>query len=41
MTPIELSQKNAVIFVDGQNLYRAVKNAFGYHYPNYDIQLLS
>lgn len=33
--------KNAVIFVDGQNLYRAAKDAFGYHYPNYDIKLLS
>ena len=33
--------KNAAIFVDGQNLYRAAKDAFGYHYPNYDIKLLS
>jgi hypothetical protein len=23
-------------FVDGQNLYRSAKTAFGYHYPNYD-----
>lgn len=26
----------AVAFVDGQNLYRHAKEAFGYHYPNYD-----
>jgi len=34
-------KKNAIIFFDGQNLYRAAKDAFGYHYPNYDIKLLS
>jgi len=33
--------KNAIIFIDGQNLYRAAKDAFGYNYPNYDIKLLS
>ena len=33
--------KRAVTFVDGQNLYRAAKEAFGYHYPNYDVQKLS
>ncbi len=37
----QLPVKNAAIFVDGQNLYRAAKDAFGYHYPNYDIKLLS
>ena len=30
-----------MIFVDGQNLYRAAKDAFGYNYPNYNIKLLS
>ena len=33
--------KRAVTFIDGQNLYRAAKEAFGYHYPNYDVQKLS
>lgn len=33
--------KRAVTFIDGQNLYRAAKDAFGYHYPNYDVQKLS
>ena len=28
--------KRAVAFVDGQNLYRHAKDAFGYHYPNFD-----
>ena len=26
----------AVAFIDGQNLYRHAKDAFGYHYPNFD-----
>ena len=33
--------KKAVVFVDGQCLYRGVKDAFGYIYPNYDIKKLS
>ena len=33
--------KRAVVFVDGQNLYRSAKTAFGYHYPNYDVQALA
>ena len=33
--------KRAVVFVDGQNLYRAAKDAFGYHYPNYDVPKLA
>ncbi len=41
MLQIEPKVKNVIIFVDGQNLYRAAKDAFGYHYPNYDIKLLS
>jgi uncharacterized LabA/DUF88 family protein len=28
--------KNAIAFVDGQNLYRHAKDAFGHHHPNYD-----
>jgi hypothetical protein len=38
---IEPAIKRAVTFVGGQNLYRAAKDAFGYHYPNYDVQKLS
>jgi uncharacterized LabA/DUF88 family protein len=38
---VEPAIKRAVTFVDGQNLYRSVKEAFGYHYPNYDLQKLS
>ena len=33
--------KKAVVFVDGQNLFYATKNAFGYAYPNYDVKLLA
>jgi uncharacterized LabA/DUF88 family protein len=32
----EPATKRAVVFFDGQNLYRAAKDAFGYHFPNYD-----
>jgi len=41
MSPVEPNIKNTIVFVDGQNLYRAVKDAFGYNYPNYNIKLLS
>jgi hypothetical protein len=33
-------RKRAVAFVDGQNLYFAAKEAFGYTYPNYDVKAL-
>lgn len=29
--------REAVVFVDGQNLFKAAKEAFGYTYPNYDV----
>lgn len=32
----EPTVKRAVTFFDGQNLYHAAKEAFGYPYPNYD-----
>lgn len=32
----EPALKRAVAFVDGQNLFYAVKYAYGYSYPNYD-----
>ena len=31
----------AAVFVDGQNLYRSAKDAFGYPYPNYDVMSLA
>lgn len=34
--PPEPARKRTIAFVDGQNLYYAAKEAFGYHYPNYD-----
>jgi len=33
--------KRARAFVDGQNLYHAAKDAFGYTYPNYDVRALA
>lgn len=41
MTLTEPPLKRAVVFVDGQNLFRAVKEGFGYTFPNYDILTLS
>jgi hypothetical protein len=32
----EPKKTRAVAFVDGQNLYHAAREAFGYTYPNYD-----
>jgi len=34
--PLEPSVKRAIAFFDGQNLFYAAKNAFGYSWPNYD-----
>ena len=33
--------KRVAVFVDGQNLFYAAKDAFGYIFPNYDIQKLA
>lgn len=38
--PSEPTDKRAVAFVDGQNLFHAVREAFGYTYPNYDVLAL-
>lgn len=38
---IEPAIKRAMAFVDGQNLYHHAGAAFGYRYPNYDIQKLA
>jgi len=39
--PPEPSVKRTVAFIDGQNLFHAAREAFGYTYPNYDVKLLS
>jgi len=39
--PTEPSIKRTVAFVDGQNLFHAAREAFGYSYPNYDVRALS
>lgn len=31
----------AIAFVDGQNLFHAAKDAFGYSFPNYDVRQLA
>jgi hypothetical protein len=33
--------KQAIAFVDGQNLYYSVRETFGYTYPNYDVLALA
>ena len=37
----EPSKKRVIAFVDGQNLFYAVKKAFGYPFPNYDPSALA
>ncbi|OGQ06972.1 MAG: NYN domain-containing protein [Deltaproteobacteria bacterium RIFCSPLOWO2_12_FULL_40_28] len=39
--PAEPTIKRAIAFIDGQNLFYAVKKAYGYKFPNYDPKLLS
>ena len=39
--PTEPETKRAIVFVDGQNLFYAAKEAFGYRYPNYDVVKLA
>jgi uncharacterized LabA/DUF88 family protein len=33
--------KRTVVFVDGQNLFHAARESFGYTYPNYDVLALA
>jgi uncharacterized LabA/DUF88 family protein len=40
MAMIEPAQKRAVAFIDGQNLFHHVREAFGYQFPNYDVRKL-
>jgi uncharacterized LabA/DUF88 family protein len=37
----EPKSKRAIVFIDGQNLFHAAKEAFGYPYPNYNVKLLA
>jgi len=39
--PSEPAVKRTFTFIDGQNLFYAAKDAFGYTYPNYDPLLLA
>lgn len=39
--PAEPAVKRTVAFIDGQNLFYAVKYAFGYTFPNYDVSALA
>lgn len=36
MASSEHPNKRSIVFIDGQNLFYAVKQAFGYNYPNCD-----
>ena len=37
----EPSAKRAIVFCDGQNLYHAAREAFGYTYPNFSVKALA
>ena len=39
--PPQLDPKRAIAFFDGQNLFYAAKDAFGYPFPNYDTKKLA
>jgi len=39
--PPEPTIKRTIAFIDGQNLFHMVRDAFGYHYPNYNPRALS
>jgi uncharacterized LabA/DUF88 family protein len=39
--PTEPDIKRAFVYVDGQNLFHAAREAFGYTYPNYDVVALA
>ena len=41
MALVEPKVKRTFVFIDGQNLFHAAREAFGYDYPNYDVKLLS
>ena len=33
--------KRTIVFIDGQNLFHAAREALGYTYPNYDVRALA
>ena len=37
----EPTQKRAIAFIEGQNLFHSAREAFGYSFPNYDVVRLS
>jgi len=39
--PPEPLVKRTIVFIDGQNLFHAVRETFGYTYPNYDVPSLA
>lgn len=39
--PAEPTPKRTIAFIDGQNLFHNARNAFGYNFPNYDVQKLA
>ena len=39
--PAEPAIKRTLAFIDGQNLFYAIKDAFGYTFPNYDPPALA
>jgi hypothetical protein len=39
--PPEPTTKRTVVFIDGQNLFHAAREAFGYTHPNYDVPALA
>jgi uncharacterized LabA/DUF88 family protein len=39
--PVEPPVKRTIAFVDGQNLFHHSRSAFGYTFPNYDVQKLA
>jgi uncharacterized LabA/DUF88 family protein len=41
VTLAEPQRKRAIVFFDGQNLFYAAREAFGYVHPNYDAQALA
>ena len=38
---IEPALPRTIALVDGQNLFHAAREAFGYTYPNYDVTALA
>lgn len=38
---VEPPVKRVIAFIDGQNLYHAARENFGYGYPNYDVSALA